>query len=85
MSAVVTAHINQFGGAGDTAVGGLDHGVGLADKGNDGAVCGLAGVYVEEADVVNGGNCGGNGIDYRAVASLAEIRDTFYQAFFHGL
>ena len=43
----VAAHVDELSCASHAAESGLHHGLGLADEGDDGAVGGLSGVYVE--------------------------------------
>ena len=77
MGAVVLAHIYQFLGLGGAAEGGFADGVGLADECYYCAVSGFARVDIQDLDAFHACDCGGYGIDYLAVASLAEIGDAF--------
>ena len=77
VGAVVLRHVDELGGFLDHLVGGLEDGLGLTDEGDDGAVGGLAGVYVEELDTFDLFNLGSDLIDDIHVAAFAYIRHAF--------
>jgi hypothetical protein len=72
----VAAHVDQRCGFADALEGALEDRFGLADQGDDRAVRGGAGVDVQQADAVDAGDGGGDPVDDRAVAALAEVGNT---------
>ena len=82
---MVATHVNKLGGATDTAVCGLDHSLGLSDKGDYCTIGGLSRIYIEELHIAGGGDCRSYRIDYRFVAALAEVGHTFDKTFVHGV
>ena len=75
------AHIDEFGGLAHASYGGLEDGLGFADERHDRAVGGLARVNVKQTHLPALLYLGGDGVDHRAVAALAEIRHAFYDLF----
>ena len=61
----------------DHLIGGFEHGLGLADKSDDGAVGGLTGIDIEQFDTLDLFDLGGDLIDNIHVAALADIGHTF--------
>ncbi len=82
MRAVVLAHVDELRRLLHTAESGLDNHLRLADKGHDGAVCGLSRVYVEQLDTLYTLYFVGNLLDYFFVASFTEVGNALNDLFF---
>ena len=83
MLTVVFAHVDQLGGLSRGADGGLDDRVGCAYNGDHCAICGLAGIDVEQTDAFHSFNLVGDLFDEGEVAAFAEVRDTLDQLLGH--
>ena len=78
------SHVYNLGGFLDALESGLYNGFGGAYESHDGAVCGGAGIDVEQGYAFNAFY----GVGYEfygfGVASFAEVGDALYDAFIHG-
>ena len=83
MRTVMLAHIDKFGGFFNSLERGLYHSLGLADKSDNGTVCGLSRIHIEQFHIGGISDTFGYGVDNGAIAALAEIGHTLYKAFFH--
>ena len=81
MGAVVVAHVDEFSGFLHHAESGLACLFGLAHKGDDGAVGGLAGIYIKEFYSLDLLNLGGDLVNDIHVASFADIGDALDKLF----
>ena len=81
MGAVVVAHVDEFSGFLHHAESGLASLLGLAHKGDDGAVGGLAGVHIKEFHTLDLLNLGGDLVNDIQVASFADLGDAFDKLF----
>ena len=87
MRAVVFAHVYKLGCAPYAAESGFNNFLRFSDEGHYRAVGGFSRVDIQKSDsfsFTRKGDGVGNGADYIRVSSLAEIRDTFDNSFFHG-
>ena len=85
MRAVMTAHVDKFGSLLYSEKRGFHHGFGFSCESHHSAVCGFSGVHIKQTHTVHRTDSVGNLTYYVLVASLAEIGDTFYNAFYHGV
>ena len=83
MSSVVVAHIDEFAGAFHKLESGFDHRVGIAHKGNHGAVSSFAGIYVQHFYAFYALDGCYNGINHGFVPPFTIVGDTFDELF-HG-
>ena len=81
MGAVMLAHIYQFGGFLDHAIGGLASLLGLTDEGDDRAVGGLARIDVQQFHAFNFFDLGGDLVYDVHIAPFADIGHAFDKLF----
>ena len=82
MGTMMTAHVDETACKGYSAKSRFADGFGRTDKGNNGAIGGLSGIYVEEFDAFAALDFGANGTDDVHVASLTEVWHAFYDLLF---
>ena len=83
MGTMMMSHVDETAGKGNSAKCRFADGFGRSDKGNNGAIGGLSGIYVEQLDAFAALDFGANGTDDVHVASLTEVGDAFDDAVFH--
>ena len=79
MRSVVFPHVDKLLRLGGTAEGSLAHRPRLTHKGNNRAVSGFSGVYVQHFHAFHRLDGGNNGVDDGFIPPFAVIGNTFYK------